>query len=186
MVGICGILNVQDSNYRMNLGASKKRFLLKGERSMFRGVSEVHIDTKGRIVMPTRYRECFTAKRQGGIVVTIDTEERCLLLYPIAVWETIEHQLIQLPSFHPAARRIQRLLIGHASDSELDNHGRLLLPGLLREYAGLEKSAVLVGQGKKLECWNEETWEQRRAEWLEEEESADHVALPDEVKLLVL
>ena len=131
--------------------------------------------------MPTRFR----AALQSGSVVTIDTEERCLLLYPQATWETIEAQLAALPSFNAQARRIQRLLIGHATEVELDAQGRMLLPPLLREYAGLDKRAVLVGQGKKIEIWAETHWQESRSVWLKEELRLDG-ELPDVVKLLSL
>jgi len=153
---------------------------------MFRGVNAVNIDAKGRIVMPTRYRERLLEQNAGHVVMTIDTEERCLLLYPLIAWEQIENKLAQLPSFNPQARRIQRLLIGHATETELDSHGRVLVPPLLRDYAGLKKHAVLVGQGKKFELWDEGYWEERRSHWLQEESNADAALLPDEVKLLSL
>lgn len=151
---------------------------------MFRGVNGINIDAKGRIVVPTRYRERLEESR-GCIVLTIDTEEKCLLLYPLTAWEDIENKLSQLPSFNPAARRIQRLLIGHATEVELDGHGRILLPPLLREYAGLTKRAMLVGQGKKIELWDEAHWQERRDTWLSEE-SDSNLSLPDEVKKLSL
>jgi len=152
---------------------------------MFRGVNGVNIDAKGRIVMPTRYRDRLQNDSRGCVVMTIDTDERCLLLYPIAAWEDIESKLAALPSFNSAARRIQRLLIGHATELEIDNHGRILLPPLLREYAGLSKRAMLVGQGKKFELWDEGHWQERRGEWLEEESGTEQ-DLPDEVKSLSL
>lgn len=152
---------------------------------MFRGVNGVNIDDKGRIVVPTRYRERLQHESKGCVVLTIDTEERCLLMYPLSAWEEIESKLAQLPSFNPAARRIQRLLIGHATEVDLDSHGRLLLPPLLREYAGLTKAAMLVGQGKKFELWDEQHWQQRRGQWIAEESGKDS-ALPDEVKSLSL
>lgn len=148
---------------------------------MFRGANVANMDAKGRIVMPTRYRACL---HSGGIV-TIDTEERCLLLYPQAVWEEIEGKLATLPSFNTQARRIQRLLIGHATEVELDAQGRMLLPPLLREYAGLDKRAVLVGQGKKIELWAETHWQESRSLWLKEELRLDG-ELPEVVKLLSL
>jgi len=152
---------------------------------MFRGVNGVNIDAKGRIVMPTRYRDRLQNDSRGCVVMTIDTDERCLLLYPIAAWEDIESKLAALPSFNSAARRIQRLLIGHATELEIDNHGRILLPPLLREYAGLSKRAMLVGQGKKFELWDESHWQERRGQWLEEESGTEQ-DLPDEVKSLSL
>ena len=152
---------------------------------MFRGVNGINIDAKGRIVIPTRYRERLQEDGRSCIVLTIDTEENCLLLYPLSSWEEIENKLAQLPSFNPAARRIQRLLIGHATEAELDSHGRILMPPLLREYASLDKRAMLVGQGKKLEIWDEAHWEARRTQWLNEESNIES-ALPDEVKSLSL
>ncbi len=153
---------------------------------MFRGINGINIDAKGRIVLPTRYRERLQLDSKSSLILTIDTEERCLLLYPLPEWEEIERKLAVLPSFNPAARRIQRLLIGHAADLEMDGQGRLLLPPLLRDYAGLEKRAILVGQGKKFELWNEAHWEKCRKRWLEEESKATDSALPDEVKSISL
>jgi MraZ protein len=161
------------------------RDICKGRETMFRGVNGVNIDVKGRMVMPTRYRDRLLQDSRGCVVLTIDTEERCLLLYPITAWEEIESKLAALPSFNPAARRIQRLLIGHATEVDIDNHGRILLPPLLREYAGLSKHAMLVGQGKKFELWDDSQWQQRRTEWLDEE-SHNEDDLPEEVKTLSL
>jgi MraZ protein len=153
---------------------------------MFRGINGINVDAKGRMTMPTRYRERLLLDSHGTVVLTIDTEEKCLLVYPLPEWESIERKLAALPSFNPAARRIQRLLIGHATDVEIDNQGRILLPPLLREYAGLDKKAVLVGQGRKFELWDESQWEGRRSRWLEEESNSDGSALPDEVKSISL
>lgn len=153
---------------------------------MFRGVNAINIDAKGRIVMPTRYRERLQQENENQIVMTIDTDERCLLLYPLKAWEVIESKLAQLPSFNPQARRIQRLLIGHATEGELDSHGRILVAPLLRDYAGLVKHSVLVGQGNKFELWDEGHWQERRALWLAEEASKECADLPDEVKSLSL
>jgi MraZ protein len=137
------------------------------------------------MVVPTRYRESLQLDSRGRVVLTIDTEEKCLLMYPLAAWEDIENKLAALPSFNPAARRIQRLLIGHATETEIDSHGRILLPPLLREYAGLKKHAMLVGQGKKFELWDDKLWQERRTEWLDEESLSD-ANLPEEVKSLSL
>ena len=153
---------------------------------MFRGVNAINIDAKGRIVMPTRYRDRLKEENCHQVVMTIDTEERCLLIYPFHTWEVIENQLAQLPSFNPQARRIQRLLLGHATETELDNQGRVLLAPLLRDYAGLHKKAVLIGQGKKFELWDETHWQERRSQWLAEESGVDSDTLPEEVKSLSL
>jgi MraZ protein len=131
--------------------------------------------------MPSRYRDLLSVENKTHLVVTIDTEETCLLLYPILEWQRIEESLQKLPSFNPVARRIQRLLIGHATDIEMDAQGRLLLPLELRQYALLQKQAVLIGQGNKFEIWDEGYWQTRRAKWLEEE-SQHHDELPIEMK----
>lgn len=152
---------------------------------MFRGINTISIDPKGRFAIPTRYRAALGAEEKASLVVTIDTEETCLLLYTAAEWQEIENKLQKLPSFNVAARRIQRLLIGHATDVELDANGRVLLPTVLRNYAQLEKDVVMIGQGNKFEIWSQELWESRREEWLAEESSGDS-GLPDELKTFSL
>ncbi len=148
---------------------------------MFRGINAINIDGKGRVAVPTRYRD----ELENSLVVTIDTEETCLLLYPTRQWQVIEDNLQRLPSFNAAARRIQRLLIGHATDVELDSNGRVLLPPLLRDYAQLDKRVVMIGQGNKFEIWNETLWQTKRDQWLEEEASRED-GLPDEMKTFSL
>ena len=152
---------------------------------MFRGINSIALDSKGRLAMPARYRELLSNLSQTALVVTIDTEETCLLLYPEQEWQRIEVSLQRLPSFNPAARRIQRLLIGHATDLELDASGRILIPSELRTYASLNKQAVLIGQGNKFEIWDEVLWQSRRSAWLAEE--SEHLGdLPDEMKTFSL
>ena len=134
---------------------------------MFRGINALNLAEKGRLAMPTRYRDLLTHEAHGHLIVTIETEERCLLLYPLAVWEEIEKKIAALPSFNAEARRIQRLLIGHATEVEMDGNGRILLPPVLREYASIEKRLMLLGQGSKFELWDEKAWSLRRDTWLE-------------------
>ncbi len=152
---------------------------------MFRGINAVNLDAKGRMSIPTKYRDVLSSAESKGLIVTIDTESTCLLLYPLPIWEQIEAKLQQLPSFDPQARRIQRLLIGHASDVELDSQGRILLPTLLREYAGLQKKTMLIGQGKKFEIWDENAWLAGRERWLAEETSSEQ-PLSEEIRSLSL
>lgn len=135
---------------------------------MFRGVNKVSLDAKGRLAMPIRYRELLNERCDGQLVITIDTNERSLLIYPLQDWEVLERDLNRLPNFNKEARKVQRLLIGHATDVELDMSGRILVPPPLREFAVLEKKAVLLGQGRKFELWSEEVWQDRRNSWLDE------------------
>lgn len=150
---------------------------------MFRGVNNINLDAKGRLAIPTRYRDHLVADFDGRLVVTIDTEERCLLIYPLPAWEDIQRKVAALPSFNPASRRVQRLLIGHATDIQLDSNGRILLTSPLRDYAQLDKKAVMLGQGNKLELWSEAHWLGRRDSWLEDHDTLD---IPDELQSLSL
>ena len=151
---------------------------------MFRGLSLINIDAKGRIAIPTRYRDALQEQCQGQLVMTVDTEERCLLLYPLPAWEDIQGKIEALPSFNAATRRIQRLLIGHATDIDIDSSGRILLPPPLRDYAKLDKKLVLIGQGKKFEVWDEALWEEKRDQYIEE--PGDPIDLPDIMQSLSL
>ncbi|MEK7303841.1 MAG: division/cell wall cluster transcriptional repressor MraZ, partial [Pseudomonadota bacterium] len=132
---------------------------------MFRGVNAINLDNKGRLAIPTRYRDELVRLAKGQMVITVD-RDHSLLLYPLPEWEEIERKLVKLPSFNVQARRLQRLLIGHATEVELDGNGRILLPPLLREFASLDKAVVMIGQGNKFEIWDEAKWNARRAEWL--------------------
>ena len=135
---------------------------------MFRGVNTLNLDAKGRMAMPSKYREKLTAQCSGQLVVTLDLNDPCLLLYPLPVWEEIERQIVRLPNIVAQNRKLQRLLIGHASECEFDNSGRILLPPLLRERVNLEKRVTLIGQGKKFEIWDEQVWNEQRDNWLSE------------------
>jgi MraZ protein len=151
---------------------------------VFRGLSAVNLDVKGRLAIPMKYRQLLVDLCAGRLVVTIDTEERCLLIYPIDEWEVIQAKIEALPSFNPSARRIQRLLIGHATDIELDANGRILLSQPLREYAQLDKETILLGQGKKLELWSKDLWDSRRDDYIAEVNAPE--VLPDELLNLSL
>jgi len=154
---------------------------------MFRGITAINLDSKGRIAIPTRYREPLRDDYEGQMVFTIDTESPCLLLYPLKEWVVIEEKLKQLPGFNAAARRKQRLLIGHATEVEMDGQNRLLVPPPLRQYAGLEKLSVLIGQGHKFEVWDEQTWQASREVWLaQEKEALEKEELPEELQDIAL
>lgn len=147
---------------------------------MFRGVNTINLDTKGRIALPVRYRDRLTEEFGGRLVVTIDPMSKCLLIYPLDTWEGIQKKVEAMSTTNPATRRFQRLIIGYANDFELDSNGRMLLPQKLREYAGLDKQAALVGLGKKLELWSEENWDAQHEPFALDEE------LPEELLNLSL
>lgn len=133
------------------------------------------------MAFPSRYRDKLIQSSDGQIVVTVD-RDHCLLIYPLPEWERIEQKLIRLPTLNRTARRLQRLLIGHATECQLDGNGRILLPPPLREFAGLDKKAVLIGQGNKFELWDEPVWNERRDQWLAE--AAQENELPEELEAL--
>lgn len=126
---------------------------------MFRGISYLCLDAKGRLAVPTRYRETLAMQCGGQVVITVAPEDLCLVIYPMPVWLEIERQLDALPGTHRRVTRIKRLLIGHATELVLDASGRLLVPSELRAYARLDKEIVLVGQGKKFELWDKGAWD---------------------------
>lgn len=140
---------------------------------MFRGIHQVSVDAKGRMSLPARLRDDLAQYDDDGVVVTIDPVSRCLLLYPLSEWEVIQQKLDKLPTFQPQARRLQRLLVGHATDLEVDKAGRILLPAPLREFARLDKKLTILGQGKKLEIWSQEEWEAQREDYLSQDALED-------------
>jgi MraZ protein len=135
------------------------------------------------MVMPTRYREQINELAQGKLVVTVD-KDQCLLIYPLPEWEQIERKLMNLPSLNATARRLQRLMVGHATDLPLDGHGRVLLPPELREFAKLGRHGMLIGQGNRFELWDETRWNERRDAWLANAEAPTD--LPSELESLSL
>lgn len=133
-----------------------------GTSPAFRGVAQLVLDAKGRLAIPSKHREGL-ANGGSRLVITADPGG-CLLLYPLDQWEPIQAELMQLPSFDPTSRGIQRLLVGHADDVEIDAAGRILVPPALRQYAHLDKHVVLVGQGRKFELWDAAAWQRETAQ----------------------
>jgi MraZ protein len=147
---------------------------------MFRGPSKVTLDAKGRLAIPSRHRERILTRADGQLVATVD-KDYCLQIYPLPDWEELERKLVRLPSMHKTARRLQRLLLGYATELEMDSQGRVLLPRELREFAGLERQAMLIGQGNRFELWDEVRWNERRDEWLAADDG-DYKDLPEELE----
>ena len=127
----------------------------------FRGVSQVTVDPKGRLGIPSRYRSPLLESCGGRLIATAD-RDGCLLIYPHERWEEVERQLYRLPSLDNSARFIQRLTLGYATECELDGQGRILLSSPLREFARLDKHALLFGQGERFELWDRQQWEHQR------------------------
>lgn len=135
---------------------------------MFRGYNAVSIDAKGRLAVPARFRELLGAAGVGTLVMTISPWDRCLWLYPLPEWEALDSQLQALPSADTVARMTKRVVLGHATDCPLDGQGRILMPHELQELVGIDRRIVVMGQGNKLELWDEATWKTQRTEYLQE------------------
>jgi len=114
---------------------------------LFRGISAINLDDKGRLAIPTRYREELQVSCNRQMVVTVAVNEccvgesGCLWLYPLPEWEKLEQTISKLPTLNKMAGQLRRFLIGNASECEADGQGRLLLPEKLRKFAGMEKSS---------------------------------------------
>ena len=143
---------------------------------LFRGLTSINLDAKGRMAIPSRYRGIIDDHCQGKMVVTIEaTDGECLVIYPLNEYEEIQRKVEALPSYSALSKRLKGLFIGHATDVELDSSGRILVQPTLRSYVGLEKKVVLVGQGKKFELWDEDAWNSKRESWLNQDSAAEEI-----------
>ncbi|BAS27715.1 division/cell wall cluster transcriptional repressor MraZ [Limnochorda pilosa] len=126
---------------------------------MFLGEYEHSLDEKGRLTVPSRFREDLA----GRLVVTRGLDH-CLFLYPYSEWQVLEQKLKSLPMTQRDARAFVRLLFSGASEQDLDRQGRLLLPANLREYAAIDRDVVIIGVSNRVELWSKERWNAYEAE----------------------
>tara|TARA_B100001057_G_scaffold472978_1_gene536882 strand:- start:1518 stop:1967 length:450 start_codon:yes stop_codon:yes gene_type:complete len=147
---------------------------------MFRGASKVSLDAKGRLAIPTRYRERLLTRCCGNLILTVD-KDHCLLLYPLPDWEELERKLVRLPSMNKVARRIVRIMVGYATEVDMDGNGRILISRELREFASLDRQGIFLGQGNKFELWDEPTWNEKRDAWLSDDDDDD---MPADLELI--
>ena len=147
---------------------------------MFRGASKVSLDAKGRLAIPTRYRERLLIRCEGNLILTVD-KDHCLLIYPLPDWEELERKLVRLPSMNKVARRIVRIMVGYATEVEMDGNGRILISKELREFASLDRQGIFIGQGNKFELWDEPTWNEKRDAWLSNDDDGD---MPADLELI--
>ena len=147
---------------------------------MFRGSSYHTIDSKGRIIIPTRFREIVT--ENGGEGLMLSGMDGALVAYPYDKWNEIEGRILRLAEKSAAMRRFRRVFIGGSSDCPLDKNGRILVPPSLRQYGTLDKEIVLVGVLDHFEIWARDKWdaESRR---LEEEDMKNEEVLNEIAKL---
>lgn len=146
---------------------------------MFRGASSLSMDDKGRFAVPTKYRNDLLSEDMGTVICTIALNEPCLWLYPLAQWQDIEERLAKISNMNPRARRMQRMLLGNATEYQLDKNGRILLAPSLRAHADLGKKIMLVGLMNKFEIWDEERWNEQMRKDTEIEMLGDFESNPD-------
>ena len=120
---------------------------------MFRGEHKHTIDAKGRLTVPSDFRELL-----GEKFVLTKGFEGCLSIYPMTEWEAFEKKLSALPLTNKNARTLTRFFVAGATECELDKQGRILVPPTLREFAGLEKNVMLAGQLGRIDIWDEAKW----------------------------
>ena len=121
---------------------------------MFMGEYSHNIDAKGRMIVPSKFRE-----QLGDEFVVTKGLDGCLFVYPNEEWQNIEEKFRNVPLTSKDARKFSRFFFAGATTCEVDKQGRILLPAALREFAGLEKDVVLVGVGSRVEIWSKDKWE---------------------------
>lgn len=124
---------------------------------MFRGRYTHTIDSKGRVSIPSKFREVLNGRGQQAFMVTNDLDP-CLVAYPMDEWLEMEKKLRNLPSFIPETVQFRRFFISGAQDCVMDRQGRILIPASLRDYAQLNREALFVGLLDKFEIWSPELW----------------------------
>ncbi len=129
------------------------------------GLAFVSLDARGRLALPTKHRDDLVKPADGRMVITMDLFDPCLLIYPETQWLEVARQVRRLGNLKPSHRRLQRRLIGPATDVTLDRNGRIQIPQGLRDYAKLEKQVVVQGQGNKLEVWDKDAWDEENKVW---------------------
>jgi transcriptional regulator MraZ len=138
---------------------------------MFRGSSFNTIDSKGRIIIPARFRDVIKAGGGDGVIVT--RLDKALFAYTFDQWSKIESKVLAMSETSEYMRRFRRVFIGGASDCNCDKQGRILIPPVLRQYAEFEKEIVLVGQIVHFEIWSKENYEQEVVQMEEDMKKED-------------
>ena len=125
---------------------------------MFRGRSLHTLDVKGRIRIPSRFREIIKTLYDDRFIIT--NSDRCLVAYPLQEWERIEEKLGELSVVRQDVKAFQRFFISGATECNFDKQGRVLIPQTLREHACLEREAVLAGMLRSFEIWSKPLWDE--------------------------
>ena len=130
---------------------------------MFRGSFEHTVDTKGRVSVPSRFRELLAERYEGKLVLTMDFD-KCIMVYPLEEWERVEEKIKSLPQSQKEVKDYTRFVFSNATECELDKQGRILIPPSLREGARISKSVIVVGILNKMEIWDKGAWDTRKSQ----------------------
>ena len=137
---------------------------------MFMGEYNHTVDAKGRLIVPAKFREAL-----GEEFVVTKGLDGCLFVYPMEEWKNIEEKFRNIPLTTKDARKFSRFFFSGAATCEVDKQGRILIPTVLREFAGLQKDAVLAGVVNRIEIWSKERW-MEESEYDDMDEVAEHMA----------
>ncbi len=121
---------------------------------MFSGTYRHGIDTKGRVIIPAKFR----SELASGLVLNCGLDN-CLFLYPISEWMKLVEKMKNIPLTNKEGRMFVRRMFANAVDEEMDKQGRLLIPPMMRDYAHIDKELVIIGVGERVELWSKEEWE---------------------------
>jgi MraZ protein len=132
---------------------------------VFLGSYEHALDDKGRVSLPARFRDVLSATGDTRLVLTsnVDPAGECLVAYPYKEWQSFQERIAGLPQFDEAVIRLKRLHVAGATEVSPDRQGRILIPPVLREYAGLRDQVLFAGLGANIEIWDRRRWEEERA-----------------------
>ena len=156
---------VDKCDMRTKISIFRKRVI-----GMFMGEYNHTIDTKGRLIVPSKFREVL-----GDEFVVTKGLDGCLFVYDNKEWSAFEEKLKALPLMNKESRKFVRFFLAGATNAEVDKQGRILIPSVLREFAGLDKDVVLVGVGSRIEIWSKTKWEDA-SEYDDMEEIAEHMS----------
>jgi MraZ protein len=130
---------------------------------MFRGSFEHSVDSKGRVSVPSKFRDILSERYEGKLVLTMDFDN-CITIYPLEEWERVEEKIRSLPQMQKEVKEFMRFVFSTATECELDKQGRILIPPALRERAKINKTVMVVGIIGKMEIWDKGAWDARRSQ----------------------
>ena len=130
---------------------------------MFRGSFEHSVDAKGRVSVPSRFRDILAERYEGRLVLTMDFD-KCIMVYPLEEWERVEEKIKSLPQSQKEVKDFTRFVFSNATECELDKQGRILIPPSLREGARISKAVMVLGMLNKMEIWDKVAWDARKSQ----------------------